>query len=253
MSMNKLPSITKLLSAQTVYHFRMLLRMPRGIFSAFLLPVLLLLSLHYLFGSRVGLTRDTLYLIIGPMVMGIVMTAYDSHALGLLTARTSGVLKRLHGAPLPPWCYFAGKITATVTVSVLSSLIVLTLARAIYSFNFNLYVVAFVGLTVALGALAWAALGTAVTRVIRDVHSGQTVLTAIYLPLLFLSGTFSPFASEPKWMQTFANAFPARPIADGVQHIMTNSVSLISLSSYAVLLGWAAVGILIAAFTFRWE
>lgn len=253
MNVSKLPSSLSLLYGQILYHGRLLLRMPRGIFSAFLLPVLLLFALRFLIPGNVTLSSGSLYLIIGPIIMGVVMTAYDSHALGLLSARTSGVLKRLHGAPLPSWCYFVGRIIATVVVCLLSSLIVLLIARGLYKFDLSATVVGFVALTVTLGALAWATLGTAITRVIPDAHSGQTILSAIYLPLLFISGTFSSFSSEPKWLQNLAGYLPARPIAGSIQHILTHSFSLASLPNYGILLGWAAFGIIVSALTFRWE
>ena len=251
--MDKLPSNFSILLGQITYHCRLLLRMPRGIFSAFLVPVLVLLALHFVSGIS-HISRANLYLITGPITMGVVMTAYDSHALGLLTARTSGILKRMHGTPLPSWCYFVGRIIATIIVCIVSSIAVLIVARTLYKFNLNLGIILQIAFAVALGALAWATIGTAITRLIHDAKSGQTILSAIYLPLLFVSGTFSSFASEPKWVQTLAKFFPARPISQGIEHILSNSgFNLISLSDYAVLIAWALLGMIVSILSFRWE
>lgn len=231
-----------------------MLRMPRGIFSAFLLPIFLLVALHFLFSSGSHINSHDLYLVIGPITMGIAMTAYDSHALGLLAARTKGVLKRLHGTPLPSWCYFTGRILATMVLCILSSVTVLVIASFLYSFNLSFPETLLIMLTVALGSLTCAIVGTAVTRFIRDASSGQTLLAATYLPLLFLSGTFSSFASEPKWVQAFAKFFPFQAISSGIQHLLTNSpLGLTTLLSYGILIIWTLLAGLTAVRTFRWE
>lgn len=252
--MTKHPSLFRILFYQAIYHCRLLVRMPRGIFSAFMVPVLLLVALHYLGHTNGHLSTSSLYMVIGPMIMGVVMTAYDSHALGLLSARTSGVLKRLHGTPLPSWCYFAGRIFATTLVSVVSSIVVLCVARLFYTFQFDAALVLGIAATVMLGAVAWSALGTAITRVIRDVHSGQTILSAVYLPLLFISGAFSPFAQEPKWMQHVAQFLPVRPISQNLEHLLVHaSFQPAALTTYGILCAWALIGGIISVATFRWE
>src|SRR5512144_1904819 len=78
---------------------------------AFVFPVLLLVVRHVgAAGTSVAQRGD---LVAGGLCFGIVATAYSTHASGLVQARDRGTLKRLRGTPLPPWCYFAGRIAAT--------------------------------------------------------------------------------------------------------------------------------------------
>ena len=49
----------------------------------------------------------------GRVVLGVTLTAYLTHAAGLVAAREAGVLKRWRATPLPRWCYLAGRLCAT--------------------------------------------------------------------------------------------------------------------------------------------
>jgi ABC-type multidrug transport system permease subunit len=105
-----------------------------------------------------------------------------------------------------------------------------------------------------LGSLAWAALGTAITGIIKDVGSGQSILTATYLPIILLSGIFFPLTSEPAWMQTIAKILPAQPLAQAIERSISPGASIgVVWENYAVLLVWSLIGFCIAFKTFRWE
>ena len=56
----------------------------------------------------------------GYSVFGLTMTAFNTHGVRLVAARESGILKRWRATPLPRWCYFLGRIVATVVVAPLS-------------------------------------------------------------------------------------------------------------------------------------
>lgn len=255
--MNKSASTLLILRDQIVYHSRLLIRMPKGIFSSVLVPVLLILAFHFVgVGNALGVSgNSSLYIVAGATTMGIVMTAYAAYAIGLIGARDSGVLKRLHGTPLPAWCYFVGRIVATVMLATFSSAVALMVARFFYNFSFNLGTIIPLLLTIALGALAWATIGTAITAFTRDVSSGQSLLSATYLPVLFLSGVFFPLSGEPLWMQTVAKLLPAQPLAQSIEQILKTHAGFsgTSMISYVVLVGWCVVGCLIALRTFKWE
>ncbi len=58
------------------------------------------------------------YFLAGMIASGIMNTGFQSLALGIATDRDTDVLKRLHGTPLPPTAFFAGRLVQVLFVSV---------------------------------------------------------------------------------------------------------------------------------------
>ena len=65
-----------------------------------------------------------------------------------------------------------------------------------------------------LGALAWAAIGTAVTSLVPTAQAAGPVLMLTYLPVILFSGGLGSLNSEPGWLATLARYLPAQPIID---------------------------------------
>ena len=110
-SRRRLPSSARLLVAQVGYQLRLLLRTPRALGAGVAVPALLLV-LSNPKGGGVPAAH-----LAGLAVLGVTVTAWVTHGIGLVAAREAGVLRRWRAAPLPSWCYFAGRITATVLVA----------------------------------------------------------------------------------------------------------------------------------------
>ena len=153
----RLPGPLPVLAGQLRYQLLLLLRNPNALMAGAVLPVLLLV----LASSQHG--HLTAAALAGRIVLGATLIAYLTHAAGLVAAREAGVLKRWRATPLPRWCYFAGRISATVLTALVSGAI--TLAAGVTLYHARLGAGAALSLLVALGlgALAWASVGTAVT------------------------------------------------------------------------------------------
>ncbi len=234
------------LADQFHYELRLFARNPRAVVAGALVPVLLL-------ALRAGNSRgaDGVATLAGPVVLGVTLTAYTTHAIGLVTARDTGVLKRWHGTPLPSWCYFGGRIAATTVMALESA--ALTIAAGVLLLGAPVDVVGAVRLTavVAAGAVAWAALGTAVTSAIPTTDAAWPMLALTYFPLMLVSGAFGTVGA-PAWLRTLADYLPARPLVDAASQAL-HSGAAVPTQQLLVLAGWAAAGFLLSAATFRWE
>jgi hypothetical protein len=75
---------------------------PRALWAGVLLPVMLLvltnLQQHQVAAASLA----------GRVVLGVTLTAYLTHAAGLVAAREAGVLKRWRATPLPRWATWPG-------------------------------------------------------------------------------------------------------------------------------------------------
>jgi ABC-2 type transport system permease protein len=244
----RLPSIGRLLLAQVRYQLRLLLRSPRALGAGVAIPALLLLSAP----GHAGVPAAHLA---GLAVLGVTTTAWVTHGIGLVAAREAGVLKRWRATPLPPWCYFVGRITATVLVAILAA--VVTVLIGVERFGTHLDTGAAVGVlvSVGLGALAWAGTATAITGVIPNMESASPILTLTYLPVILVSGTFGSLASQPHWLTTLASYLPAQPMIDAATRALqhTSGPPVVPGQDLVVLAGWTIAGVVASLVLFRWE
>ncbi len=239
-----LPPVTPLLAGQLRHQLRLLLRTPRALSTGIVLPVLLLV----LSESRRGHLPSAD--LAGYAVLGLSMTAWTTHGIGLVASREAGVLRRWRATPLPAWCYFLGRIAATVLVAAAAGLV--TVLAAVLMYGTHLDARKGIELIAALlaGAIACAAPATALTGFVPTVASAFPVLGLTYLPVVVASGVFGPVATEPDWMLRTATYFPVEPAVDAVRHTLV--YGSLPARDLAVLAAWAIGGILVALATFRW-
>jgi ABC-2 type transport system permease protein len=247
--LRRLPSSRRLLVAQVGYQLRLLLRTPRALGAGVAVPALLLVL-----SNPKGGDLPASHLA-GLAALGVTITAWVTHGIGLVAAREAGVLKRWRAAPLPPWCWFAGRICATVLVAVAAAAV--TVAIGVARYGTRLDAGAAVGLLVAvgLGALAWAATATALTGIIPSVEGASPILTLTYLPVILVSGIFGSLDSQPHWLTTLAGWLPAQPMIDAATRALQHPAGPPVLPGHdlLVLAGWAVAGLVASLLLFRWE
>jgi ABC-2 type transport system permease protein len=259
----RMPGLASLLAGQFGYQVRLLLRTPRAVLAGLALPVLLLL-LRGSGNSGGGRVSDLPAQLTGLVVLGVVTTAYVTHAAGLVASREAGVLRRWRGTPLPAWCYFAGRISATVAAAVASGAVTVLAAITMLGMRVGPGAAMQLLLVLAAGAVAWSAVGTAVTAFIPTADSALPLLTVTYLPVVFLSGVlFSSDTGAPGWLEALMRWLPARPLVDlaggalGVAPSAAGAVGRVAALSeradLAVLATWAVAGLLASLLLFRWD
>jgi len=248
--MNKQVPSLRIFADQFVYSCRLLITSKLGVLSAALVPVLVILAFHYVGGAE---NENNLQNVAGALTMGIIMIAFATHATGLVAARDQGILKRLHGSPLPEWCYFAGRTAAISLLTMLGAGIAIVIANFVYTITITFAITLPIFVTILLGAITWSTIGTAVVRLIRDSSTSQTILTAIWLPLILVSGVFFPLSGEPNWLQDIVKLFPVEPITESLARTLHNNHAYLSVSSLTILLAWTVLGVIVSLTTFKWE
>lgn len=240
----------RLFIGQVHYQLLLLVRTPRAIVAGVLLPLVLLVVR----GNRDS--RAMVDLVAGLVSLAVISTAYLTHAAGLVTAREDGVLRRWHATPLPRWCYFAGRIAATVVLAVASTAATVVAGATLYRVSLRIATVVSLLIAVVLGALAVATVGTAATAVIPSTDSAQPLLALSFYPVIILSGVFGSLGDQPRWLTTLVSYLPARPIIDAAAHALRHTSSGLTLMTghaLTVLAAWTGVGLLAAMHLFRWD
>lgn len=242
-----LPGLGPVFAGQVRYQLLLLARSPRALWAGVLLPVLLLVLTNL---QQAHVAAEALA---GRVVLGVTLTAYLTHASGLVAAREAGVLKRWRATPLPRWCYLAGRLCATVLLALASGAV--TVLVGVLAYHARLGVGAALSLVVvlAVAALAWASVGTALTAFIPTAESAQPLLAFSYFPVMLLSGALGALGT-PGWLADTLRWLPGQPTVDAAAHALQATGSLPALPGrdLAVLGAWAVAGLLASVRLFRW-
>ncbi len=240
----RLPAIGPLLLAQVRYQARLLLANGRAVMIGVGLPVLLLIS-----SSTHG--HVSVSTLAGRAVFGLTLTAWNTYGVRTVAAREAGILKRWRATPLPPSCYFAARILATMLVSVLAG--AATVAAGVVLYGTHLTVTGALGALIVfvLGAAAWAAPATALTGAVSTVDAAAPIFMLVYFPVVIISGVLGSI-SEAHWLHTLATYLPAEPLAHAATSVLQHTPQL-PTRDLLVLAAWALGGLIVATVTFRWE
>ncbi len=246
-----------MLRSQLRYQLILLARNPRALVTALVLPAMLL-ALELGRVEHLGSTTAGMAVlaprVAGLFVFGAAAIALTSHALTLVVAREDGVLRRWRASPLPAATYFAAKIITTVLAADAAGAVLVLLSMEMAKLHLTAHAAAAMLAAGTLGALALAAIGTAVTALITSSQAAQPVLTIIYLPLVFLSGSFGPTGNLPHWVTTAVTYLPVQPMIDALTRGLTGSGgALLPAHDLAVLGGWLAGGLVASLLFFRWD
>ena len=233
---------------------RIFWRSREAAFFTFLLPIIFLVLLGSIYGDRdtIGGVSAGTYLLAGLLGYGIVSTAFAGLAIQLVVRRESGVLKRVRGTPLPPRIYMSAVIGSTLLVIGLEAIILLLIGRFLIDADLPRSPGTFV-FTLLLGTVAFAALGLALTGLVKSAEGSSAIVNAIYLPMVFISGVFWSTESMPAFLRAIADVLPLT-IPRLMRHVFLEEDALReSLGAIGVVALWGAVGVVLALRMFRWE
>jgi ABC-2 type transport system permease protein len=233
---------------------RLFWRSRESAFFTFLLPIILLLLLGSAYGDEEieGVNAST-YLVAGLLGYGIVATAFAGLAITIVVRRESGVLKRVRGTPLPPSVYLSAVIASTLLVIALETVSQLLVGRFLLDATWPEAPLSFI-VTVVLGVAAFAALGLAITGVVRNAEGSSAIVNAIYLPMTFVSGVFFSRETLPGFLQAIADVLPLTYLLELLREVFVEGDGLASeAGSVAVIAVWGALGFALALRMFKWE
>jgi ABC-2 type transport system permease protein len=226
---------------------------------AFGMPIAFLVLFAAIFGNGTmdvdgHAVKGSTYYVAALTVFAIVDVAFMNLAIGLVQHREAGVLRRRRATPQPAWTVIAGLALTTVVSSTLSAALLLGVGRVAYGATVSPGALPALLLAVVAGVVVFCCLGFAVAGLVRSVDSAQPVVTALALPLMFISGVFIPWSLVPHWLQQVSLVFPVRPLTVVVldpylAHGARGSWDPVGL---AVLGAWGLVAVIGALRWFRW-
>lgn len=252
------PGVVAMAWQQSRYAFVAFLRNPASAFFVVAFPVLLLLLLPVVFGSAELPSRGGIQLtqLLAPVlaVFGAASAAYSDFSQRVAFARDRGILKRIHGTPLPVWAFVAGRIGSAVAVALLA--LVLTVGVGLVVWGVELVPRALPGLltSVVVGIACFAALGLAIAAVAPNAEAVPAIANATLLPLSFFSDIFIIGDDLPRWMEIVGGIFPLKHFANAVADGMNPTVPGAGFfpDHLAVMVLWLLIGLLVVARFWTW-
>jgi ABC-2 type transport system permease protein len=244
--------MTKLFLHELRNQQRLFWRSRESAFFTFLLPILLLVLLGSVYGDdEIDGVPAAPYLVAGLIGYGVVAAAFAGLAINTVIRRESGVLKRVRGTPLPPAAFLGAVIASELVVIALQVTAQILIGRYLLDAGFP-EAPASLALALLLGTAAFAALGLAITGVVRSGEGSSAIVNAIYLPMVFICGVFFSTDAFPSFIEAIANVLPLTYLLELIRDLFIEGSGW-SATAAAVVAVWGAAGAVLALRTFRWE
>jgi ABC-2 type transport system permease protein len=236
---NALPD---LLSQTAVLGRRLLLRSartPMTFVHAVLLPLALLLTLHFVFGDSISEVtgEDALYRTVALVALVAAMTGSTTGMVGISAERFEGFLSRLWSLPIHRAAVLVSRLGTETVRLILTTLFILG-TGVILGFRFDRGVGAallWVAIPVIFG-VAFAALATTVA-----LYWPKTVMVEALQPVIILGANFCtgflPVDLYPDWVQPVVQNQPMSQAVDAMRGL---SVGGPVLSPLIAILAWSA-------------
>ena len=223
-------------------------------FFTFMLPIIFFVLLGSVYGDEDTINgyRGPDYLLTGMIGYGVAATAFSGLAIVLVIRRESGVLKRLRATPLPAPVYIAAVLLTTLIAFAVEAIVLVALGMLLFDAEFPNSLPSTIA-AILLGSVAFALLGIGVSGLVRRAEGASAVITALYLPLSFISGAFFSQQHFPGWLKRIADVLPLTYFIDLMGSVMLKGVSIWDRpKDVAVIAAWGVLGVLLATRFFRW-
>ncbi len=258
------PTLARVAANRVGVELRVFFRDGLSVGFIFAFPVVMLVIFGSVFGDQEAGPGVSFvqYFLAGMVATGVMLSSFQNLALSIADERDQGLLKRLHGTPMPPSAYLLGKIGMVLVLGLCQT--ALTLLTAVVVFDVDLPTEPSRWLTFAwvylLGTAAGSVLGIGVSALPRSAQEANAVITPIVIVLQFISGVYFVFADLPGWMQSLASVFPLKWMAQGMRSVFLPD-SFVSAEPAGqwqhglmvlVLATWIVVGTALCLRTFRW-
>jgi ABC-2 type transport system permease protein len=223
-------------------------------FFTFLLPIIFFVLLGSVYGDsdKIKGYRAPDYLLTGMLGYGVAATAFSGLGIVLVIRRETGILKRLRATPLPASVYIVAVLLTSLLAFVVEAVVLIALGMVLFDAEFPKSLGS-LALAILLGGSAFALLGVGISGLVRRAEGASAVITALYLPLSFVSGAFFSQQNFPDWLKAIADVLPLTYFIDLMGAVMLRGVDIWDRpKDVAVIAAWGLAGALLARRFFRW-
>jgi len=216
-------------------------------------PILFLVALGYGLGpifQKAGQGNYLEFLAPGVIAMGILFTAIFS-GMEIIWDKQFGFLKETLVAPVSRLNIMIGRTLGGATVATLQGIIVFLISIAVGFRPTNIAFLPVAFLVMALIALFFTAMGTAIASLLEDMQGFQMIMNFLVMPIFFLSGALFPLTGLPSSIDTIARLNPLTYGVDGLRGALVGGQMQFGFGiDLAVLTGVTVLFLVIGSYLF---
>ena len=206
-------------------------------------PCLYLLALGFGLGPVFRQAGHGSYLqFIAPGVVGMtVLFSSVFSGIAMLWDRQFGFLKETLVAPVSRMQIMVGRTLGGATVAIIQGTLILVICLIAGFRPHSWFAIPAAFLFVVMIAIVFAALGTAIGSVIKDMQGFQLVMNFLVMPIFFLSGALFPLTNLPKVLDVIASIDPLSYGVDGLR------MALVGIAHFGITLDLLVLSVITAA------
>jgi ABC-2 type transport system permease protein len=235
---------------------KLFLREPVGAFFTLVFPLMML----FLFGSIYGNEPTSMFGGYGTIdisvpaytAMIIATTGLMGLTITMAAYRENGILRRLRTTPVSPLAILVAQVIVLFLMTSFGMVLLIIAGRLVYHMRFEgnaLNVLA--GFT--LSSLSFFAIGFVLASLMPTARTAQVVGMVLLYPMLFLSGAGFPRELLPETIKKVSTFLPLTYVVTLLRGLWIGEAWGGHILDVAVLAGILILGVVISAFTFRWE
>ncbi|RME89327.1 MAG: ABC transporter permease [Anaerolineae bacterium] len=236
---------------------KLFLREPVAFFFTLAFPPMLLLLFGAAFGNEIDPAYNTEYGFIDyytPALMALIAGTVGLMSVPVKTAseRETGVLKRFQATPLKAETVMMADLLTHLGINLLSALFTTLTGYLVYDLALPQRPMAVLG-AVVLGALGFAGFGYLLAALLPTARAAQIAGSALFFPMMFLSGASIPLEMLPSWLQRVAEVLPMTRMVHLVTGLWLWPESQGLVRDALLLAVMAVIGLVAAGRLFRWS
>jgi ABC-2 type transport system permease protein len=215
-------------------------------------PLLFLVALGYGLGpifQKAGQGNYLEFLAPGVIAMGILFTSIFS-GMEIIWDKQFGFLKETLVAPVSRLNIMIGRTLGGATVATLQGIIVFLISLAVGFRPTNIAFLPVAFLVMALIALFFTAMGTAIASLLEDMQGFQMIMNFLVMPIFFLSGALFPLTGLPSSIDIIARLNPLTYGVDGLRGALVGQMQFGFGTDLGVLTGVTALCLVIGSYLF---
>jgi ABC-2 type transport system permease protein len=251
-----------LLGLWAAEQLRLTLRNPQAIFFTIVFPLMLLTLFSALLHGPDGMVtvaggRVAFAQFFTPSIAAFatLTSCFTAITVGLAMERDAGILKRVRSTPLPTPVFIAARVVDKLMLALAAAVVLFSVGVLAFGVDVHPRQLPAAIVTFLVGAVSFCALGMALGAVLPTASSAVPIVNLVVLPLMVLSGVFSPPDQAPAWLQNVANVFPLSHLVRALGGAFSPHSGgwAFAWADLGILLAWGAAGALVAVWRFRWE
>lgn len=232
------------------------LRCPDGLIFGVAMPVGVLVLIAVIAGSKTAGTGGSYTFLESAfaslIAVGICASAFMGIPLTIADYRDKKILKHFFVTPCSPMNLLAAVVACGVVTALISSMAVSLVSAAVFGYRMKGSVLLFAGAYLLVMAAMYS-IGMFIAGLCKTVKIANVVTTAVYFPMLFLSGATIPFELFPKGLQNVASILPLTQGIKMMKQISMGGTVDNVKGIVFLMLGITVIFSLASKITFRWE